>query len=693
MSARVQTHEIVQTCKDGSTVPTEVVTTLIPDSEGRVTLIQGVSRGISERKRVEEELRFREAMLEDTGRIAKIGGFRFDATTGEGFWTDEVARIHEMDPAQPISRDAGIDFYVGDSKARIQAAVDGAVQHAVPYDLELEIETAKGGRKWIRTLGRPVLEDGRVVSVVGSLQDITDRRQAEDSLRQSEARFRTLIDGAPDGVFVHVGSRIEYVNKTLAKMLGTVPDDLVGKEFLTFIAPEYWDLVRARMVMADVAGRPVPPLEEEYVRRDGMRVPVEITAIVLEDGPEKRHIVFVRDITERKKTEVDRESLRRQLQQSQKMESVGQLAGGIAHDFNNILMVQKGYCEMMRAALRPGDPFAQELAQIEACTQRAASLTGQLLAFSRRQTLQPRLLDLNTVVTHLAAMLHRLIGEEIELRTVPAPEPAKVNADPGQLEQALVNLAVNARDAMAGGGTMTIAISHVDLDELPAGAEKDLVTGRVSGRYVKVTVADTGCGMAEETKRRAFEPFFTTKPEGKGTGLGLSTVDGIVHQSGGHVGLVSGVNEGTTFTILLPAAEVGIAEKPAGEPAAKEGRGELILVVEDEPALRRLAVIMLEKLGYRTVGAENGAAALTLVEGEGLRPDLVVTDVVMPGMRGGALVERLRKTMPEVKVIYMSGYSDDDTVNEQAGVSAQFLQKPFSMASLTEAIDAALTRD
>jgi two-component system, cell cycle sensor histidine kinase and response regulator CckA len=685
-SARIQTNEIVQTRKDGTMVPTEVITTFIPDVKGKVRLVQGVSRDITARKQVEEELRVREARLEETGRIAKIGGFRFDALTGKGFWSDEVARIHEVDPHESISRERGIDFYVGESKALISAAVSEAVEHAVPYDLELEIETAKGNRKWVRTLGRPVLEDGRVVSVVGSLQDISDRRQAEDSLRQSEARFRTLIDGAPDGVFVHVGYRVEYANRALARMLGATPEELVGQDFWQFIAREYWDTVRSRVAQTDLNAGPVSPLEEEYTRLDGSRVPVEITAIALEDDPERRHMVFVRDMTERKRAEADRESLRRQLQQSQKMESVGQLAGGIAHDFNNILMVQRGYCEMMKTALRPGDPFAEDLAQIEACTQRATALTAQLLAFSRKQTLQPRLLDLNSLVTNLAAMLHRLIGEDIELRTVLAPQPARVSADPGQLEQVLVNLAVNARDAMAGGGTLTVAISHLDLEAQEGEGEDDLAPGR----YVRLRVSDTGRGMSDDVKSRVFEPFFTTKPEGKGTGLGLSTVHGIVHQSGGYVGVASKVGHGSAFTILLPAVERPVMERPVMEPAAKQGRGQLILVVEDEPALRRLAVTMLEKLGYQTVGAENGGAALMLVEEEGLRPDLVVTDVVMPGMRGGVLVERLRKTMPDVSVIYMSGYTDDAIVNEQAGVSAQFLQKPFSMASLTAAIDAAL---
>jgi two-component system cell cycle sensor histidine kinase/response regulator CckA len=634
---------------------------------------------ITDRKKVEAELRFRETLLEETGRIAKVGGWRFDAATGAGFWTDEVARIHDVDPAGPISR---VDYYVGESRGRIAAAVEAAVNHGVPYDLELEIETAAGARKWVRTLGRPVMQDGRVVSVFGSLQDITEARGAQEALRQSEARFRAILESAPDGIYLHSESRITYLNPAMARMLHAgSPADLVGADFTSLICPEYREIVRERVRLTDETGGPLPPMEEQYRRVDGSRVAVEVTAVALQGLPEYTHMVFVRDISARKLAEAERENLQGQLLQSQKMESVGQLAGGIAHDFNNILMIQRGYSDMMKVAIRPGDPLAEDLAQIEACTQRATTLTKQLLAFSRKQTLQPRLLDLNLLVGKLGDMLRRVLGEEIELRTVMSPEPATVKADPGQLEQVLVNLALNARDAMDGGGTLTIEVYLDRADTL--------------GRNVAVAITDTGCGMDEVTRTRVFEPFFTTKREGDGTGLGLSTVHGIVHQSGGQISVLSAPGEGSTFTIFLPSSD----EQPAEEPSTPTipnvgGAGELVLVVEDEPALRRLAVTMLEKLGYRTVGAENGGAALILVEERGLRPSLILTDVVMPGMRGGVLVDRLRKTVPDTKVVYMSGYTGDTVVAEYLdNPDVRFLQKPFSMFSLSAVVKDALERD
>jgi PAS domain S-box-containing protein len=515
--------------------------------------------------------------------------------------------------------------------------------------------------------------------------DITDRKAAEEALRESEERFRTLVDGAPDGVFVHSGDRLEFANKALCRMLGVRSvDELIGMSVMDLVAPEYRHVVRERMEALQATGV-LSPLEHEYVRPDGSRISVEATAVELGERGSGTHLVFLRDITDRKAAEADRENLRRQLQHSQKMESVGQLAGGVAHDFNNILMVQKGYCEMMRGALRPGDPLAQDLAQIEACTERAAALTKQLLAFSRKQTLQPRLLDLNVVVSDLGDVLRRLLGEDMELVISPAPQPELVKADPGQLEQVLVNLAVNARDAMAGGGRLAIVVSHAWLDRPQGGPDK----GFAPGTYVSVSLTDTGCGMDEETQSRAFEPFFTTKPEGKGTGLGLAMVHGIVHQSGGDIAMSSTLGQGTSFTLYLPACEERPAQREAAvESAVERGTAELILVVEDERALRRLAVTMLEKLGYRATAADSGEMALTLVEGEGVRPDLVLTDLVMPGIRGGLLVKRLRETLPDLKIVYMSGYADD-SLGEEAG-STHFLHKPFSLAGLSAVVKAAL---
>jgi two-component system cell cycle sensor histidine kinase/response regulator CckA len=552
---------------------------------------------------------------------------------------------------------------------------------------EVTFRARSGGLHNLVASAEPIELQG-IACVISTAMDVTELQEAKEAAGQSEARFRTFIEAAPDGVFVHVDERIQFANRALARMLGAEsPGDLVGRGLWDVIAPEYGELVRSRVVMTREAGGPLPPIEQAYVRLDGSRVPVEATAVTLRGEQVETHLVYARDISDRKRSEADKESLQRQLQQSQKMESVGQLAGGVAHDFNNILMIQKGYCDIMRGTLRPGDPLALDLDQIEACAQRAASLTRQLLAFSRKQTLLPRLIDLNTVVMNMHDMLGRLLGEDVELVTLTSPEPAKVKADPGQVEQVLVNLAVNARDAMPEGGKLSIEVAHVHLER----PEGELDEGFVPGRYVVLAFRDTGIGMDEQTRTRVFEPFFTTKSEGKGTGLGLSMVHGIVHQSGGDVSVTSEPGKGTTFRVYLPASDEELVDEPEPDRDVTRGGGELVLVVEDEPSLRRLAVTMLEKLGYRAVAAENGGVALMMVENEGLRPDLVVTDVVMPGMRGGALMERLRGTLPLVKVVYMSGYTSDALAGDEASRAAlHFLQKPFSMASLSTTIKSAL---
>jgi PAS domain S-box-containing protein len=372
-----------------------------------------------------------------------------------------------------------------------------------------------------------------------------------------------------------------------------------------------------------------------------------------------------------------------QLRQAQKLEAIGQLAGGVAHDFNNILMVQLGYCDLMKGALREEDPLAKDLSQIKACAERAAALTRQLLAFSRKQTLQPEVLDLNVAVGNIEKMLRRLIGEDIDFVTAPAKDLWRVKADPGQIEQVIMNLAANARDAMPRGGKLTIETANVDLDE-------DCVrnhVGATAGPHVMLAITDNGCGMDGKTKSRLFEPFFTTKEKGKGTGLGLATVYGIVKQSGGSIWVYSEPGKGTTFKIYLPRVEAEPVPRVSREVQAARGAGELVLVVEDEPVLRELLARMIAGLGYRVKAAANGGEALIAVEEEGLRPDILITDVVMPGMGGPVLAERLGRAQPGLKVLYTSGYTDSGIVHH--GVldpETPFLQKPFSIGDLAAKI-------
>ena len=425
-SARTQTHTIDQTRKDGSIVPTEVVTTLVTDGEGTITHIQGVSRDITERKRVEEELRFRETLLEETGRLAHVGGWWFDVATGEGDWTDEVARIHDLAPGEATSRDIGLRFYVGESRAKMQQAVNDAVDHGVPYDLEVEMVTAGGVHKWVHTIGNPVVDDrGRVVSVTGSFQDISERKLAEAALRSSEMRFRELVDAAPEGIFVQRDGRYRYVNPAMARLLGSEkPVELLGASVFDRVPPAFHEMLRERVQVPLQTVSATSPIEHELLRLDDSTIPVESVAVrVVFEGVDS-HLVFVRDLTAQRQAEAERSSLEAQLRQSQKMESIGRLAGGVAHDFNNILMVQKGYCELLKGTLRANDPLAVSLTEIETCTERATALTRQLLAFSRKQTLDPKVIDVGRLIGHLEDMLRRLVGEDVDFGILMPDEPA-----------------------------------------------------------------------------------------------------------------------------------------------------------------------------------------------------------------------------------------------------------------------------
>jgi PAS domain S-box-containing protein len=377
-----------------------------------------------------------------------------------------------------------------------------------------------------------------------------------------------------------------------------------------------------------------------------------------------------------------------QLRQTQKMEAIGRLAGGVAHDFNNLLMVILGYCESLLQGLERTDPLRGDAEEISRAGHRAAHLTRQLLAFSRAQALQPVVLDLNASVANMEAMLRRLIGEDIELVTQLAAGLGHVEADPGQLEQVVMNLALNARDAMPQGGHLSLATADVELDQEFARHHLDAP----AGSYVQLTVSDSGCGMDEATRQRIFEPFFTTKPTGSGTGLGLATVYGIVKQSRGSIWVYSEVGRGTTIRIYLPRASgTPQVEPPALAARPAHGAGEHLLVVEDEPALRTLLRTMLANLGYRVTLAADGREALVAVEEQGLRPDLLLTDVVMPGMSGPLLAERLRRAHPELKVLFMSGYTDDALGHH--GVldpGTVLLQKPFGSADLASRLRAVL---
>ncbi|MFN8458930.1 MAG: response regulator [Anaerolineae bacterium] len=408
--------------------------------------------------------------------------------------------------------------------------------------------------------------------------------------------------------------------------------------------------------------------------KDGRMIPVEVVANYIEFGGRALNCAFVRDISERKAAEEAKAKLEAQLRQAQKMESIGRLAGGVAHDFNNLLTVILGYSDLMQAQLPADDPLQDKVEQIQQAAERAESLTRQLLAFSRKQMLAPVVLDLNDLVENLRKMLGRLIGEDISLTTMLQAGLWSVKADPGQIEQVIMNLAVNARDAMPAGGRLILETHNVQENQ----------SERLGSPQVLLVVTDSGHGMDEATVARIFEPFFTTKEQGKGTGLGLATVYGIVKQSGGEITVESQPGQGTSFKIYLPAHEVTLAHSfsPRPQQVARPGY-ETILLVEDNEMVRNLVRVALRNYGYTLLEAEQGDQALTLAEQHEGGLDLLLTDVVMPQMSGREVAERLKARYPHLKVLFMSGYTDDEVIRHGLLTDeVEFISKPFSPSFL-----------
>ncbi len=441
----------------------------------------------------------------------------------------------------------------------------------------------------------------------------------------------------------------------------------------------------------------VPVLEEVFIRLDGTEFPAEVSAVPIYHNGEKSCLVFIRDITERKEAEKAREKaeqkhkmLESQLHQAQKMESVGRLAGGIAHDYNNMLSVITGYTELALGKVDRDDPLFEDLNEILSATRRSAEITRQLLAFARKQTVSPRVLDLNSVVGEMLKTIRRLIGEDINLEWHPVKELWHIKMDPSQADQILANLCVNARDAIAGVGSVTIATCNTVFDSAYCEEHR----GYYPGEYIQLTVSDNGCGMDKKTLELIFEPFFTTKEIGHGTGLGLATVYGIVKQNSGFINVYSEPDRGTTFSIYLPRCEEAHEDKNGIMPDdIPPGKGETILLVEDEPAILQLGIRMLAKLGYQVLPADTPPAALETAASHSGKINLLVTDVVMPEMNGKELALKIRSFFPDIRILFMSGYTAN--VIEDKGILEEglcFMQKPFSLREMAVKVREALEK-
>jgi two-component system, cell cycle sensor histidine kinase and response regulator CckA len=514
--------------------------------------------------------------------------------------------------------------------------------------------------------------------VARQLASAVEIKRNEQALRRSEARYRSLVQSSVYGIYrSSLEGRFLDVNPALITMLGYRSAEevlLLDPEKDIFAQPEEHD----RLIEEFRRTGRLDGIEVKWKRSDGGNITVRISGRAVSSADEPADVLeaIAEDVT-------DRRALEDQFRQAQKMEAVGRLAGGVAHDFNNLLMVIGGYAEVILAHIDFSHPLHEKGRAIQQAADRATTLTRQLLAFSRKQLLELKVVDVNAIVQDMERLLRPLIGENVELVTLLVPEAAHTRADAGQLEQVLMNLVVNAKDAMPTGGKLTIQTQTIIVDENHRRGQHFIRPGN----YVMLSVSDTGMGMDRETQSRIFEPFFTTKEKGKGTGLGLSTVYGIVKQTGGYVMVQSEIARGTTFHIYLPLVEEAAEKHAVSAPDAALGGSETILLVEDEESVRQLVRDTLTAKGYHVFDGDNGEAGLAAAAAHQGRIDLVITDVVMPGMGGRELVKQLTETRPAIKVLYLSGYTEDAIVSDGSiEKGTAFLQKPFTLQNLSRKV-------
>ncbi len=615
------------------------------------------------------------------------------------FVKDREGRYLLVNQAEAELLGHSIDHLIGrtdlellpETQARqVMDADETVLQSGEAQTSEWEFEVEGEMRTYLTTRCAYRDRDGNLAGVFGIGRDITERKRSEErferTMRESEAQYRLLFDANPNPMWVYDLETLKFlaVNESAVRRYGYSRDEFLGMTIKDIRPPE--DV--PKLVASFESGDALTPARTTWRHRarDGSRIDVEILGSPLTFRGRPAELILAHDVTARTRLE-------EQFRHAQKMEAVGRLAGGVAHDFNNLLTAILGHSELLLGDMAPADPRRDDLSEIVLAAERAAALTRQLLAFSRQQVLEPQLLDMNAIVTQLSKMLHRLLGEDIDLSLALAPNLGFVKADPGQMEQVLVNLAVNSRDAMPDGGKLTIETWEQDVEQDQAHAAQPIAPGR----YVMIGISDTGAGMDEETRRRLFEPFFTTKEAGKGTGLGLAIVYGIVTQTGGYIWVYSEPGRGTTFKIYLPRAdESEVAEQAAAaapEPVVTTGT-ETILLVEDEAAVRKLAADVLERQGYNVIVTESATEARAAMERLDGTLHLLITDIVMPDLRGPDLAEIVRAAHPECKVLYMSGYAPAAVVRHGSMQSGStFISKPFSPAVFVRKVRAVLDDD
>ena len=567
----------------------------------------------------------------------------------------------------------------GDDQPTVFAAMERLAPGKTLPPVTHRIRSSDGTAVWVDGYASRLIVDGRPATRV-LFFDVSRRVATEQSLRESEQRYRQLVETSPLAIAVHSEGAIVFVNAEAVRLLrASGPEELLGRSIMEVAHSDDHSLTRQRMAASYSGKSPGPGLETRMIRVDGSEVWVDASSgPVIHHGHPAAQVVF-RDATARRKAEAENALLGQQLLQAQKLEAVGRLAGGVAHDFNNLLTEISGNAALALMDLQPGDETHKAFSAIQDASRRAAALTRQLLAFSRKQVFQPTLVDLDALVGNMEDMLRRLLGVEVFLKTHLHTRGSYLMADPGQLEQVLLNLCINARDAMPDGGTITISANSTDAD---AGL-RSLCPKPGGGAYLRLSVADTGLGMAEETLAHIFEPFFTTKSADKGTGLGLSTTYGIVQQHGGTVAVDSTPGSGTVFHVWFPVTSgTPILPRPLHGETLLMG-SELILYVEDEPVVREVTTAILERLGYRVLVAAAPREALAILEGQDPFPALLLSDVILPEMNGRELSERATVIAPNMKVLLTSGYSHNIVATDGQKPVPNFIGKPSTPRALS----------
>jgi two-component system, cell cycle sensor histidine kinase and response regulator CckA len=664
--------------KDGRVVWVHDEAVVITDKEGNPLFLQGIISDICNRKEMEETLRQNEKWFETLSHLSPVGIFRTDSEGNCLYVNEQWSEIAGLSLEEASGKGWMEALHPQDCDRVLQEWTE-AITKNKPFTGEYRFRRPDGVTTWVIGQSVSVTRDyGEIIGYIGTVTDISDRKEREETLRESELRLRTFV-GSVDEIVFELDGNGTYLNiwTTNENLLVRPKNEVLGHGIDEFFAPEYVKEARERFHRVLETGQPetfeyfleVPAGKRWFLAR--------VSPVPASDGSFKTVCVSTRDVT-------DLKYLQEQLLQSQKIETVGRLAGGIAHDFNNLLMAISGYCELIGMKYQLDSSLVQHIKEIEKAAEHGASLTRQLLAFSRKQVLASKALNLNELIQKMQHMISRLIGERIRLEIQLEPELATIMGDSGQIEQVIMNLVVNARDAMPDGGRLRIETANT---EFTADSIRQH-PGLKPGRYALLSISDSGIGMDELTKSQIFEPFFTTKGVGKGTGLGLATVYGIIRQSGGDIKVISQPGMGSSFLIFLPSVVETIRNSEVAEERSSQNYSgtECILLVDDNHNLRKAIASSLDMHGYSVVQASDGVEALKISRDHAGEIQLLVTDMVMPTITGKELATKMKLERPDIKILYMSGYSDESGFSDEDLADHQYLQKPASVLAVLQKI-------